>query len=149
MSRIGLVFVLTGGVFLFGYGDNAVLADNIFEIDSCNNEFDSDMSSCDAAYGLCMAGCSDEPCRTACGLSRASCYSNATSDYGDCLNDVVFEMEMCPNAPEAAALCDAAFTGCEAAAMGIEDEQEANALVADCMYTHYQCLQKSGLWQCQ
>ena len=169
--RIGVVFILAGGVFLFGYGDNVVLADNVYEIDSCNSSFDTHMGSCDDAYWTCDTICflldQGPECNLACQFDRADCYGNVITGSplhdrtghnslayeGDglsgCLNDVVFQMEMCPNAEEAASLCDAAFTGCEAAALGIEDEQDANSLVAGCMYTQYQCLQKSGLWQCQ
>ena len=80
----------------------------------------------------------------------AGCYGDATHDYSVCLyENAFFTPEMCPNAPEAKAVCDAAFDSCSAIANSIEDPQEAMALAAQCWDSYNTCVSKSGYWQCQ
>jgi len=119
----------------------------------CYNNFAGFVDFCVSSAEDCREGCGNPAtgsCLNGCDLNQSDCGADSTHYFSNCLYENVFsfEMEHCPSAPEAAFVCDGAYESCLSAADGIEDEQAVNSLVAECMDSHYDCLQKSGIWQC-
>jgi hypothetical protein len=161
--RVFAVLVLGVEIAFLGLSEQKVEARlDIPAMYQCYNNFASFVDFCTNRGNLCRnpqndsCNCGGDPtciasCVQECNTRERECGYDSTHYFGNCMADNAFsfEMEECPNAPEAAGICDAAMSSCEAAAQNIPDAQEANALVAECMYTHYSCLQDSGLWACQ
>lgn len=168
--RLLTVLVLALGVLVLGYGNRVVDADQYSDIEACYNTFSNRVGSCQTSQSNCAANCANYTCNGLTGGAWTSCmnscidscedtvytcYGNAITGgpleqgFSACLmENVFFTLEMCPNAPAAAQLCDDVMASCEDTAETIVDEQERMALVADCMDAHYTCLDQSGAWQC-
>lgn len=164
--RVVAVFVLALGVSVLVSDARVVQADQLSDIEQCYNDFANEMDSAynnwySCRFNACEFGCQgNQACIASCydecnqflvqDLGTAITGSALEDGFSDCLmENVFFTPEMCPTAPEAAAVCDAAYQGCLSAVENIEDQQAAMSLAADCWWTWDQCVDASGYWDCQ
>lgn len=106
-----------------------------------------DVFACGDAYSAGMSNCSvdctwqpTEEERSACRSARAACYSQAVSDYGDCLSPLGWEdpqMDKCGAADYARDLCNIEYQNC------------GGFTVEGCLSSYNTCLMDTGIYQCE
>ena len=137
------LLVLLACAAVIEYDGNVARADNYSAINACYYTFGDNINNCFSTSNTCSQSCNGDPgCVGAC---VASCEADAIHTWDSCLVATAeFQMEECPNAAGAAAVCDATYDYCASVA----DELQDTNLAADCWSTWDTCMWKSGYWQC-
>jgi hypothetical protein len=124
----------------------AVAADPLSEFYSCSNTFDSSLGTCLSTYHSCMGAATTNPQRQQCAFDFDDCGSGSVNSYSSCLGGMEDEISVCDQAREAETQCIIDLATCQGTAA---EEPDAEGFAISCESIYVECLNASGIWQCE
>lgn len=124
----------------------AVAADPLTDFYNCSNTFDSDLSACLSTYSSCLGSATTAQERQQCAFTFDDCGSEGVHDYSECLGGMEDEIDQCDQARAAENQCYLEYAMCQDTAA---EEPEAEEFAASCESVVGDCLNASGIWNCE